>query len=228
MLLNYFGQPGQAACGNCDTCSNPVEQWDGTVAAQKVMSCIARTGQRFGAGHLIDVLLGKDTDKIQRFRHNLLPTYGVGQELSATEWRAVIRQLVAGDYLAVDVVGFGGIRLNPSCEAVLRGTSTVFFRKEQTRPAKQRRQPITRDPSLPERPDDRQLFDALRSLRLEIARNQGVPPYIVFGDATLHAMVQYRPTDLGAFSQLSGVGDVKLQRYGSAFIEAIQHHEASL
>ena len=225
VLLNYFGQGLDSACGNCDTCLNPVEQWDGTIAAQKVMSCIARTGQRFGAGHVIDILLGKDTEKVQRFRHNQLPTYGIGQELTATDWRAVIRQLVAGDYLSVDVAGYGGIRLNASCEPVLKGNTTVSFRKEQPRPVKQKRHRITIDPSIPERPDDRQLFESLRKLRMEIAKSQGVPPYVVFGDATLHAMVQQRPADNHAFSQLSGVGDVKLERYGAVFIDAIRKHE---
>ena len=228
VLLSYFGQSDEPACGNCDTCITPVEQWDGTVAAQKALSCIARTGQRFGAGHIIDVLLGKETDKISRFGHNRLSTYGIGTELSAHEWRAVIRQLVAGDYLRVDVAGYGGIQLNPSCEPLLKGQATVYFRKDSRPAPKPRRRPLSSDPSIPERPDDKQLFESLRRLRLEIARNQGVPPYIVFGDATLQAMVQYRPTDKASFSRLSGVGEIKLERYADSFLDAIRQHTEAL
>lgn len=226
VLLSYFGQPLDAACGNCDNCLNPVEQWDGTVAAQKVMSCIVRTGQRFGAGHVIDVLLGSDTEKVQRFGHDRLPTFGIGRELSAVEWRAVIRQLVAGDYLSVDVTGYGSIRLNASCEDVLKGRASVHFRKEQPRVKKKKPSRVDLDPSIPARPDDGQLFEALRTLRQHIAKEQRVPPYVVFGDATLHAMVQHRPANRIEFRQLSGVGDVKLERYGEVFLEAIQEHEA--
>jgi ATP-dependent DNA helicase RecQ len=227
VLLRYFGQAAEAACGNCDTCTNPVERWDGTVAAQKVMSCIARTGQRFGAGHIIDVLLGKQTDKTERFRHDKLRTFGIGEEFSAIEWRAVIRQLVAADFLKVDIAGYGGIRLTESCGAVLKGREAVYFRKDQKpapKPKKQRT--VALDPSMPERPDDGILFEALRKLRLELARDQGVPPYVVFGDATLKAMVHYRPADLEAFRRLSGVGQVKLERYGAVFLDAIRSHEA--
>ena len=226
VLLNYFGQIAQESCGNCDTCLHPVEQWDGTIAAQKVMSCIARTGQRFGAGHIIDILLGKYTDKVERFRHQKLPTFGVGEELSTTEWRAVIRQLVANDFLHVDVAGYGGISLLPACNPVLRGRERVFFRKDQKPPPKQKqkRKRLTADPTTPQQPDDKELFEKLRSLRLEIARDQGVAPYIVFGDVTLHAMVYHRPQDLDAFSRLSGVGQKKLDKYGAAFLEIIETH----
>ena len=226
VLLNYFGQTSEGACGNCDTCLNPVERWDGTIAAQKVMSCIARTGQRFGAAHVVDVLLGKHSEKVGRFRHDRLSTYGIGEELSAVEWRAVIRQLVAADYLHVDVAGYGGISLTEACRSVLKGEQSVFFRKDQ-KPARKekKRRSVVLDPSIPERPDDGVLFESLRRLRLALAHEQGVPPYIVFGDATLHAMVQHRPVDLDAFGRLSGVGQVKLERYGEVFVHAIRRHE---
>ena len=224
VLLNYFGQSYDQDCGNCDTCTNPVEQWNGTIPAQKVMSCIARTGQRFGAGHLIDILLGKETEKVQRFGHNQLSTYGIGTDISAQEWRAIVRQLVAADYLRVDVAGYGGIQLNSSCEDVLKGKQSVYFRKEVRPAQKPRRTLVRKDPSIPARPDDSQLFEALRLLRLELAREQGVPPYIVFGDATLHAMVQHRPSNKEMFGQLSGVGEVKLQRYADVFLETIRKH----
>ncbi len=226
VLLNYFGQEGAPACGNCDTCLNPVARWDGTQAAQKVMSCVARTGQRFGAGHVIDVLLGKSSDKVLRFGHNQLPTFGVGGEFTATQWRAIIRQLVAADYLSVDVVGYGSIKLTTACGPVLKGQEAVYFRQErEAEPRKKKRRQITRV-DYDARPDDDALFQQLRQLRMALARDQGVPPYVVFGDATLWAMVQQRPTDLMAFNALSGVGQVKLERYGELFVDVIRTHEA--
>lgn len=228
VLLSYFGEPLEGACGNCDNCTNPVEQWDGTVAAQKVMSCIARTGQRFGAGHIIDVLLGKESEKIARFRHNQLSTFGVGQEMSNTEWRAVIRQLVAADFLKVDIAGFGGIQLTKACEPVLKGQQLIRFRKDQKPPPKKKkRRKVTIHESYESRPDDETLFESLRQLRQTLAREQGVPPYVVFGDVTLWAMVYSRPETLEAFAELSGVGQVKLERYGEVFLDAIRQHEAS-
>ncbi|MEM8487210.1 MAG: DNA helicase RecQ [Bacteroidota bacterium] len=225
VLLNYFGQEGEGACGNCDTCLNPVARWNGTQAAQKVMSCIARTGQRFGAGHVIDVLVGKSSDKVSRFGHDKLPTFGVGEEFSATQWRAIIRQLVAGDYLSVDVIGYGGIKLTNACGPVLKGQEEVFFRQEQEAPRKKKRR-HTPAVHYDAQPDDEALFQKLRQLRMELAKDQGVPPYVVFGDATLWAMVQQRPTDLMAFNGLSGVGQVKLERYGELFVGTIRMHEA--
>ncbi len=223
VLLTYFGQPLDAACGNCDNCTTPVEQWDGTVAAQKVMSCVARTGQRFGVGHVVDVLLGNATEKVSRFGHDRLPTFGAGKELSATEWQAVIRQLVASDFLRVDITGFGGIRLTEACGPVLKGLTPVYFRKEaKPEPRSRRRPAVLASPDAPERPDDLALFDSLRRLRLDLSRDQGVPPYVVFGDTTLTAMVRHRPTTLDAFARLSGVGQVKLERYGEAFLEVIR------
>ncbi|MDX1548515.1 MAG: RQC domain-containing protein, partial [Rhodothermales bacterium] len=228
VLLAYFGETLDERCGNCDTCLNPTETWDGTVAAQKVMSCVARTGQRFGAGHLIDVLVGKETDKVRRFRHHRLPTFGVGADRSATEWRSVIRQLTAADFLRVDVDGYGGIRLTPACGPVLKGEQEVRFRVDP-KPAKKARKKTSADVALPETADERSLFEELRQLRLELARQQGVPPYVVFNDTTLAAMVQERPQTLEAFAALPGVGEVKLQRYGETFLDAIRlHHESAL
>ena len=227
VLLSYFGQPADGACGNCDTCTHPVERWDGTVAAQKVMSCIVRTGQRFGAGHIIDVLTGKDSDKIRRFGHDRLPTFGVGKDRGNTEWHAVIRQLVAADFIRVDVAGFGGMHLTQACQPVLKGQQEVYFRIDRKPAAKKRKsRRVVVDTSIPSRPDDNTLFESLRQLRMELARDQGVPPYVVFGDATLWAMVQHRPASLLDFSELSGVGQVKLDRYGELFLDIIRTHEA--
>jgi superfamily II DNA helicase RecQ len=160
VILNYFGEAHDGDCGNCDNCLYPVETWDGTIAAQKVMSCISRTGQRFGASHVVDVLLGKDTAKVQRFRHQQLSTFGIGEELNATEWRAVIRQLVAADLLQVDVDGYGSIRLSPDCGPILRGEQQVHFRKDPKPPSKKKRKKAATDAVLPPTPDARALFEA--------------------------------------------------------------------
>jgi ATP-dependent DNA helicase RecQ len=173
-------------------------------------------------------LLGNPTEKVVRFGHDRLPTFGAGKERSGAEWQAVIRQLVAADYLRVDVAGFGGIRLTEACGPVLKGTENVFFRKEQKPAPKERKRRRTtvleafEESVHPSRPDDNVLFEALRKLRLEIAREQGVPPYLVFGDATLHAMVRHRPTTTEAFARLNGVGQVKLARYGEVFVDTIR------
>ena len=224
VLLNYFGERLDAACGNCDTCLNPVETWDGTVAAQKVLSCVSRTGQRFGAGHVVDVLLGKETEKIRRFRHHRLSTYGIGEELNGTEWHAVIRQLAAADLLSVDVDGYGGLRLTEACGAVLKGERQVSLRKDPKLQKRVKAKLPAADVTLPDTPGDHALFDALRTLRLELARDQGVPPYIVFHDRTLAAIVQHRPQTLEAFGGISGVGEVKLERYGEAFLDIVRTH----
>jgi ATP-dependent DNA helicase RecQ len=222
VILNYFGEAHDGDCGNCDNCLYPVETWDGTIAAQKVMSCISRTGQRFGASHVVDVLLGKDTAKVQRFRHQQLSTFGIGEELNATEWRAVIRQLVAADLLQVDVDGYGSIRLSPDCGPILRGEQQVHFRKDPKPPSKKKRKKAATDAVLPPTPDARALFEALRLHRFELARQQSVPPYVIFPDSTLIAMVQHRPQTLDDFAELPGVGAVKLDRYGEAFLEVLR------
>ncbi len=222
VLLTYFGEKPDADCGNCDTCLDPVQTWDGTSAAQKVLSCVQRTGQRFGAGHIVDVLLGKQTDKVHRFHHTHLSTYGIGSELSTTEWHSVIRQLVAADLLRVDVDGYGGLRLTTACGSVLKGEHRVLLRQDP-KPQK-KKAPAAAKGALPEVPADRTLFSALRSLRLKLAREQGVPPYIIFHDRTLLAIVQHRPRNLDAFGQISGVGDVKLDRYGEPFLDVIRAH----
>lgn len=227
VLLNYFGESIGRPCGNCDNCLEPVETWNATIAAQKVMSCIHRTGQRFGAAHIIDILLGNATDKVRRFRHDQLSTFGIGAELTATEWRSVIRQLVASDYLRVDVDGYGGMRLTRACGPVLKGEKELFFRHD-ARPAPKGKKKKAKGAAdaVPRTETERTLFDALRRRRLEIARAQGVPPYVIFHDSTLAAMVHHLPRDLTALGRISGVGEAKLERYGEAFLEVIQEHSA--
>jgi ATP-dependent DNA helicase RecQ len=225
VLLNYFGEPmDDEACGNCDNCLSPVETWDGTVAAQKVLSCIARTDQRFGMGHVTDVLLGRDTEKIRRFNHKQVSTYGIGDDRAKKEWRSIIRQLVAKGMIEVDITGYGALKLTEACRPVLRGETAVEFRED---PVPRRTSDTKRATSdgIPDSGPDRELFEALRDCRTRLAQEQEVPPYVIFGDATLQAMVEHRPETPDGFRRLHGVGDVKLERYGDTFLEVIREHE---
>ena len=224
-LLAYFGDTLPQPCGNCDNCLAPPATWDATTAAQKALSCVHRTGQRFGVMYLIDVLLGKDNERIQGFNHDKLSTFGIGQELGIHEWRAVFRQLVARGYLAVDHDGFGGLRLTPACRPLLRGEETLMLAKQATPPKRSQK---SRRPANPAPGTDHPLFAALRQLRREIAQQQGVPPYVVFHDSTLAAMVATRPQTLTEFAELPGVGNRKLQTYGTAFLEAIRRYQETL
>ena len=230
VLLSYFGEELAEACGNCDTCLEPVESFDGTEAAQKALSCVYRTGQMFGAAHVIDVLLGGETERVRKFHHDRLSTYGIGGELSRNAWRSVIRQLVAQGLLTVDLEGHGGLRLGPDCRPVLRGECKVPLRRDPSwrsaprggaKAGAPRRQVALEDPA------SEALFQALRAKRLALAKAQGVPPYVIFHDSTLMEMATARPRSLEAFAGLGGVGQAKLQRYGQAFLAAIAEHEGA-
>ncbi len=224
VLLEYFGESDMAACGNCDTCLEPVSSFDGTEIAQKALSCVYRTGQMFGAAHIIDVLLGGDTERIRKFRHDELSTYGIGKEVSRDEWRSVIRQLVSLGLLVVDMEGYGGLRLGNDCREVLRGERRIELRRD---PAAKRgtgssgRSGKSKGPVDFGDPEQDALFQALRAKRMELAKAQGVPPYVIFQDKQLVAMVLQQPANLSEFAGLSGVGQAKLERYGSAFLEVI-------
>lgn len=224
VLLSYFGESLDEPCGNCDNCLDPVETWDGTVAAQKVLSCVYRTGQRFGAAHVVDVLMGKDTEKVRRFGHDRIPTFGVGADRDAVEWRSIIRQLVAADLLLVDVGGYGGLKLTPASGPVLKSERTVPLRKDPAPSKTRSRRTDSRsaETPAPETPEEKALFERLRDLRLKLAREQSVPPYVIFHDRTLAAMAASRPPDLAAFADLPGVGDVKLERYGNVFLDVVR------
>ncbi len=229
VLLTYFGEEivaGGSGCGNCDTCLNPVGSWDGTVAAQKVLSCMYRTGQRFGSGHVIDVLRGSDTEKVRRFGHDRVSTFGIGSDRSVAEWRSIIRQLVAADIVRVDVSGYGGLKLTEDGGTVLKGNRTVRLREDPTprKAAKKKRarRAAGTGNGRPASPEDEALFDRLRDLRLTLSRTQEVPPYVIFHDSTLAAMARRRPATLTDFADLPGVGEVKLNRYGEVFLEAIR------
>ncbi len=220
VLLDYFDETRPETCGNCDTCLEPVETFDGTEAAQKVLSCVYRTDEIFGAAHIIDVLLGADTDKIRKFGHDTLSTHGIGTEFSKAEWRSVLRQLVALGLLVVDVEGHGGLRLGPGCRPVLRGEQTVELRKDPVRKRAPKTAAAKARLTLDD-PADEALFQALRAHRLKLAQAQGVPPYVILHDTTLVEMARTRPTDHAGFARLSGVGEAKLERYGESFLEVV-------
>lgn len=225
-LLHYFGQDSESRCGNCDTCLTPPETWDGTVAAQKALSCAYRTGQRFGVNHLIDVLLGKDTDKVRQFGHQQLSTFGVGQELDATQWRSVFRQLAARGYLTVDMGGFGSLLLTEKCRPVLRGEEPLSLRRDPNIERDSKRRSGSKQTAL--QGSDKALWERLRQCRKALAAEQGIPPYMIFHDATLMEFVARQPVTLAQLSLISGVGHSKLDHYGEAFIEVIQAHQSAL
>jgi ATP-dependent DNA helicase RecQ len=220
VLLGYFGENLPRPCGNCDTCLEPAERFDGTELAQKALSCVYRTGERFGAVHMIDVLRGGDSEKIRKFGHDRLSTYGIGKDLSAAEWRSVFRQLVAAGLLAPDIQ-HGGLRLGPDCRAVLRGERRVELSRDSVRERRPRETRKAAAAAGVAPPAAQSLFDALRTKRLALAKAQGVPPYVIFHDSTLLAMAEAKPQDLEALARLPGIGEAKLRRYGAAFLGVI-------
>ncbi len=220
VLLSYFGEDPPARCGNCDTCLHPVDTWDATTAAQKAMSAIHRTGQRFGAAHVIAVLRGEESDRIRKYRHDRLPTFGVGADLEKNAWQSVIRQLVAADFLRVDVDGYGGLRLTEACGPVLKGEAPIHLRKDPTPPPRKRKRGTTPAP-VPTNEGQRR-FEHLRGVRLQLARDQGVPPYVIFSDRTLTEMAERLPRTRDELRDIPGVGDVKLARYGDVFLAALE------
>ncbi|MFO1359428.1 DNA helicase RecQ [Plasticicumulans sp.] len=232
VLLAYFGEQYPGPCGNCDTCLSPVETWDATVAAQKALSCVHRTGARFGVAHLIDVLLGKATDKVAQHGHDKVSTFAIGSELGEAQWRSVYRQLVAAGLLAVDLEGYGALKLTNAARPVLRGETALHLRKDPPPNRRTReREPATGGPRR-ESPaqtlsaEQRVLWDALRQKRLELAREQGVPPYVIFHDATLLDFIVRAPRTLAELATVSGVGRSKLERYGETFLAVLLGHEA--
>ena len=231
VMLRYFGEIMEKPCGNCDSCLTPAKMVDGTENAQKLLSCIYRTGQMFGAGHVIDVLMGGHTTRIEKFGHHNLSTYGIGSGVPRVRWQSMIRQLVATGILTVDVAGHGGIRLGPGSKEVLKGQRPVQFRldpvrekkpESDKRTPKYRRRGRAETPALS--PDNINLFHALKAFRLKQAKSQKVPPYVIFHDATLIEMCETRPGNLAQMSKITGIGDAKLKRYGELFLDAIKLH----
>jgi ATP-dependent DNA helicase RecQ len=221
-LLGYFGESYAAPCGNCDNCLQPARTWDGSVAAQKALSCVYRTGQRFGAAHLTDVLVGNESPAVLRHAHDRIKTFGVGRDLSAAEWRSVFRQLVAGGLLTANLAEMSGLRLTDRSWPVLKGAQPVRLRKDEPpqKTAASARAPAAASGDGGE--PDPALFEALRRTRLEIAKGLGVPPYVVFHDKTLREMAALKPRSRAELLQVVGVGERKAELYGQAFLDAIR------
>jgi ATP-dependent DNA helicase RecQ len=221
-LLEYFGEHYPHDCGNCDVCLQPPVTWDATVAAQKLLSCVVRTGQRFGPGHVVDVLLGKNSDKVEQHRHAQLSTFGIGADLTDAQWRSVIRQLLVRNYLRADVERFGALVLTELSRPLLRGDISLRLREDGSRATRSRK----RRGAQPLAITDTGLWDALRACRKQFADAQGVPPYVIFHDATLLEMIAVRPRTTAELIGISGVGNAKLDKYGEAFLRVIRDADA--
>jgi ATP-dependent DNA helicase RecQ len=218
-LLAYFGDSQEKDCGNCDGCLAPAKTWDGAEAAQKLLSAVYRTGQRFGAAHLVDVLLGKETDKVLQHRHDKLSVFGVGKDLPSTTWRSVARQLIVADYLRSDAARFGALVLTETSRGVLRGDAPLLFREDAKRSAVAPKK-AARDRVLTDK--DASLWEALRACRQSLANEHNVPAYVIFHDKTLHEMLAYRPQTASEMLGISGVGQTKLDRYGDRFLAVLR------
>ena len=225
-LLAYFGETLDAACGNCDNCLDPPAAWDATVVAQKALSCVYRTGQRYGARHLVDVLRGSDGARVVDLGHDRLSVHGIGTELDERQWLGVYRQLVAAGLLATDDEGYGVLQLTAASRGVLRGETPVMLRPiadgKARKAARKATQGAKAQASLGIAPHEAELWEGLRAARARLARDQGVPPYVIFHDATLLAMLRERPQSMSGLAGISGVGETKLARYGEAFLDVLR------
>ncbi|MDB2682972.1 DNA helicase RecQ [Alphaproteobacteria bacterium] len=222
VLLNYFDDIGEP-CNNCDTCLRPPKTIDGTIPAQKLLSCIWRTDQMFGSGHIIDVLLGKKTERMTKFGHDSLSTFGIGTEHNSKEWQSLIRQLVARGFIYVDMDNHGGIKITEQGAAFLRGKETIELRLDPatTKSGRSSSGP-KQNPALGlDSEADKELFESLKALRLSIAKENNIPPYVVFHDKTLIDMAVKKPLYLDSLAQIHGVGQSKLEKYGQVFLKAI-------
>jgi ATP-dependent DNA helicase RecQ len=219
-ILKHFGETYPGECGNCDTCRTPVETWDGTAAAVKALAAIYRTGQRFGAAHIVDVLVGKETEKVLRFGHEKQAVFGQGQDIEAKSWQSIIRQLGALGLITVNHEAHGALTLSADARAVFKGERRLLLRRDLPRKRADVRRSLERTAGL--HPDAIARFDALRAERARIAKEQGVPPYVVFHDTTLRAMATDRPRSLSDMRHLPGMGEAKLKRYGEAFLLVLE------
>ncbi len=220
-LLAYFGEELAEPCGNCDNCNHPPEAEDMTVAAQKALSCVYRTGARFGAAHLVDVLLGNDTEKVRRFGHDRVSTFGIGEELNAAGWRQLYRQLVIHGALSVDDEAYGALRLTEKAWRIMRGEE-AFLMRRLPRPARRRRA-AEREAALPAGVDEA-LFMRLKEWRLAEARERGIPPYIIFHDSVLMDIAALTPRTRQSLATIDGIGEKKLELYGDAVLDLVREH----
>ncbi|UDL07083.1 DNA helicase RecQ [Marinobacter sp. CA1] len=217
VLLRYFGDELDQPCNNCDTCLTPPETWDGALAVQKALSCVYRTGQRFGVTYLIDVLRGSENDRIRQSGHHKVSTFGIGEELSANEWKSVFRQLVANGYLRADPEGYGALQLTEACRPLLRGEQPIRLRKD---PVAKRTRGAGGSGSnkTTHHVTDPEGWEALRACRKTLAEQQGVPPYVIFHDTTLLEILERRPATMAELAEVNGVGAAKLEKYGETFL----------
>ena len=222
-ILRYFGESHPGACEQCDNCLHPVETWQATQVAQMALSCVYRTGQRFGVGHLIDVLTGKGTPQVERFGHDKVSTFGIGKSLNQAQWSGVYRQLIAAGLLEADMAAYGGLKLTEAARPVLKGEQEVWLRRDaepEKRMSKAER--IARAKESFVGANDDPIWQALKAKRLELAKEQGVPPYVIFHDSTLLEIHNRKPQTLNAMAQISGIGQAKLQKYGDAFLQVLE------
>lgn len=222
-LLRYFGDDLPKPCGNCDNCLQPADTWDASEPVRMALSCVYRSEQRFGASHVIDILRGSENEKIRKFGHDKLSTYGIGKGLSTNEWRSIFRQLVARGFLTVDPNGYGSLILTESCRTILRGEENIELRKDKAA----LKAPSVRKRLLDIEEADMGLWNALRRVRKELADEHGVPPYVIFHDATLKEMIEKRPMNDSELLCISGIGDRKLEQYGGEFLEVLRDYEYS-
>ncbi|CAM3157189.1 DNA helicase RecQ [Pseudomonas floridensis] len=219
-LLAYFDEDMPNPCGHCDNCVDGVQTWDATEPARQALSAIYRTGQRYGVGHLVDVLLGKSNDKVESFGHQHLSVFGVGKGRSEGEWRSLFRQLVARGLADIDLEGYGGLRLSDTCRPLLRGEVTLELRRD-LKPQTTVKSHSASQASQLVRGEEREQWEALRTLRRKLAEEHAVPPYVIFPDSTLLEMLRSKPGSMAEMARVGGVGARKLERYGEAFLEVL-------
>jgi ATP-dependent DNA helicase RecQ len=224
VLLGYLGETPAQDCGNCDVCLEPPEKFDATTAARKVISSVYRVGQRFGIKHVVDVLRGSDTERIRTLNHDRLTTYGIGEEHTHAEWTSITRQLIHRGYLLQDIANYSVLKLTPQALPLLRGDLQLELAVPRIRENPVKKKPPRSAPPLDE--NELRLFETLREIRKHLAEEANVPPYVIFGDATLVEICQARPANSEEFLAITGVGQVKLERYGEIFLETVARDEA--
>jgi ATP-dependent DNA helicase RecQ len=221
--MGYLGEAMDSDCGNCDICLSPPERFEASEAARKILSCVYRVGQSFGIKHVVDVLRGSDSERIRNFGYHRLSTFGIGMEYSHAQWTSITRQLIHHGYLVQDIRNFSVLKLTAEAQGLLRSQQTLELARPRIRDKAAKKPAAAVKPGNSSMP----LFEALRRLRKKLAEEKGVPPYVIFGDASLVEMSQRRPSTEAEFLDINGVGQVKLQRYGAAFLDVIASQAGS-
>ena len=227
VLLRYFADQAPSQCGNCDNCQLPPETWDATEVAQKLLSCVYRTGQRFGAVHIMHVLRGIETDKVLQHQHQQLSTFGIGSSIQESQWRSVIRQLVVRGLLRVELDSYNALQLTDSCRPILQGEQALYLRKEEPRALSKKQASTKASRKIQIAPQDQELWEELRECRKYLAEEYNVPPYVIFHDATLKEMLDSLPQSASELLRIGGVGDSKLEKYGADFLDIIRRYAGS-